>query len=112
MTTSRFLAMETDHGQNHKPADQSSFGQSSIGSGHTNPITFTAVTSDSADMPLIGNALHWTVDGSPLGIGETFSATLKADNCSISPHKVTVTATDSTGHKALDTITVFTGNIC
>jgi len=94
------------------PADQSSFGQSSIGSRQTNPITFTASASDFADIPLTGTALKWTYDGSPLGTGESFSTTLKADPCGISPHKVTVTATDSAGHSASDTITLFIGNIC
>ena len=94
------------------PTDMSSFRESTPGSGHTNPITFTAIATDPSGNSLTGAALQWTVDGNPFGTGETLSATLTAGSCSIFPHKVKVTATDSAGHSASDTITVFAGQIC
>jgi len=95
------------------PADGDSFRESTFGSGHTNPITFTASASDPSGNPLTGAALQWTVDGHSFGTGESFSATLAAGNCGLIDHKVMVTATDSaSGHSASDAITVYGGQIC
>lgn len=95
------------------PTDGDSFHESTFGSGHTNPITFTASASDPSGNPLTGAALQWTIDGRSFGTGESFSATLTAGSCGPIYHKVMVTATDSaSGHSASDTITVSGGQIC
>jgi hypothetical protein len=94
------------------PDNNSFFPSSQSDLNQTDPITFTAVASDSSGQPLTGTALQWTLDGKFLGTGESFSATLPSGCVTVS-HTVQVVATDTTsGLSASATITVKTGQVC
>jgi hypothetical protein len=77
------------------------------------PITFTANATAPGGATVPDSGYRWSddIDG-PLGTGKTITHMLTGSPCEIIDHRVTVTATDSFGGSASDTITVNDGSIC
>jgi Bacterial Ig domain len=87
-----------------QPANNSNFGFDEQITLHADaqPPTGTTITS-----------YTWNDDrDGPLGSGQTITKTLSGSTCAIFTHDVTVTAHDSNGRSATDTITVNVGSIC
>lgn len=99
------------------PADRSSPELASTGAGggpadKTDFITFAAIAGDGTGALVSDATFEWTVDGDPLGTGETVTASLPASQCTIVDRRIQVTATDSAGHTATDAITLYVGGVC
>ena len=79
----------------------------------TDQITFaaTANAQGSATIPNTGYTWRDDIDGK-LGTGRTIRHKLSGSICDTIIHHVTVTATDTLGRSATDTITVQDGGIC
>jgi hypothetical protein len=99
------------------PADRSSPELASTGAGggpadKTDFITFAAIAGDGTGALVSDATFEWTVDGDPLGTGETVTASLPASQCTIVDRRIQVTATDSAGHIATDSIKLYVGGVC
>jgi hypothetical protein len=70
------------------------------------PVLFTAACYDAEDGPLSGEAVRWTSDREgDLGTGDW----LLAPELGSGWHRVTVTASDSDGHRVTETVRIFAG---
>ncbi len=82
------------------PPDGSSFDYGDL-------VTFQGSATDPEDGTLTGASLVWTSSqGDPMGTGETFAT----DTLTSGTHVITLTASDSKGMSATDTITIEVGN--
>jgi hypothetical protein len=86
------------------PANNSSFAAGE-------QITFTADGQPANGTTISSYTWDDDVDGS-LGSGQSITRTLSGSSCVIVTHHVTVTANDSNGQNATDTIVVNVGSIC
>ena len=88
------------------PADASGFNAG-------DRITFSATANAQGSATVPNTGYTWTddIDGK-LGTGRTIIHTLSGSICETIFHHVTVTATDTLGRSATDTITVRDGSIC
>jgi hypothetical protein len=75
-------------------------------------ITFAAIAGDGTGALVPDATFEWTVNGEPLGTGETVTASLPAGQCTIVDRRIQVTATDSAGHTATVAITLYVGGVC
>jgi hypothetical protein len=97
-----------------QPANNSQHPEGSV-----NPITFTATASDPEDGPLSGASVKWFdsyagATNVPLGQGLSLASTLPWlaqdwQNNRPTVHTITVTATDTAGHTAVDSIVIQVG---
>jgi hypothetical protein len=99
------------------PADRTSpeLAPTGLGGGppdKTGFITFAAIAGDGTGALVPAAMFEWTVNGEPLGTGEAVTASLPASQCTIVDRRIEVTATDSAGHEATDSITLYVGGVC
>jgi len=75
----------------------------------TPPLAFNAQASDTDGNPLSGASLQWTRNGVNFGTGESFTSTLPAPppGTDFIDYLITVTATDSDGLSASDSVHIF-----
>jgi hypothetical protein len=79
---------------------------------HSADITFAGQATDSSGAPAQAT-YQWVSDTDGfLGSGQTLIHSLRGGPCGINVHKITMTATDPSGRKATDTISVQIGQIC
>lgn len=87
-----------------QPANNSNFG-------FDEQITFHADAQPPTGTTITSYTWNDNLDGS-LGSGQTITKTLTGSTCAIFTHDVTVTAHDSNGQSASDTVTLNVGSIC
>lgn len=80
--------------------------------GHTEPIGFRAIAGDGFGNYVPGAAYSWIVEGEALGTGETLTADLPAQPCTLEQRTVRVSAEDKQGNSASDEVRIRVGGIC